>query len=206
MLDYAYNENSKGAYSPKGSLVSSNASWVEILEGNITLGAKETRNIPYTIKVPNSLQKGGSRWSVLMIEPISHENTPQKNNFSISSVVRYAVLMVTDIAMEKNTQSIIHFNKAETLNNTMGSFLELELCNKGNVYHKLQLRAELYEEETGDEIEIKEKGVISLLPNAQKKYRISLETVPEGVYEVVVIATCANDEMFGYNYKLHKIE
>lgn len=63
---------------------------------------KEKTEVFYEITVPNQALDPGSYWSVIIVEPVDDiKPSDNKPGVNITSVVRYAIQVITDIETEK---------------------------------------------------------------------------------------------------------
>jgi hypothetical protein len=68
----------------------------------VTLKSKGKTEIYYEITVPDQLSEPGSYWSVIIVEPVEEINPDEnKQGVSITSIIRYAIQVITDLDAEQ---------------------------------------------------------------------------------------------------------
>jgi len=179
----------------------SNIDWVKISQLNTTIASKENRNIDFEIIVPNTEELSGTYWSVIMVEPRDPINVQKdENGFNIQSKVRYAIQIICNIG-ETGTTDLKFLNISQKKHNNHQS-LEVDIKNTGQILIKPSLSLELFTSE-GNSIPIIKSEKQRLFPNSSKKYILDILDLEPGIYQGILIADCATDDLFGVNITLH---
>lgn len=202
LQDYGYSSNGDAVFTDLKENRYSNGNWLHLQSNIITIEPYGTYDLTYELEIPDTVVLKGSRWSVVMIEPIGVKSLETKNNVSLSTIVRYAIqIITTDL---DQSESKLEFNGAKLVKGqSKGTYdLELDIRNLGNLYHKLKVQLELYDAATGAIIGKYNSPMGSLLPGNSRKFHIALDAVPEGSYTAVVLAECRNGDIFGSNLEL----
>ncbi len=179
----------------------SNLSWINISSLSVTLESKEKGSIDFQITVPNSNTLAGTYWSVIMVEPRDPIHVQEdESGYSIQSKVRYAIQIVCNIG-ETGTTDLKFLNISQELFNEK-QYLEVDIENNGQVLIKPTLSLELFDVQ-GTGIPIIKVEKQRIFPNSSKKYIIEIDNIKPGVYQGILIADCATDDLFGVNITLN---
>ncbi len=130
LTDYRSNAAGESIYDAPAGKARSNAGWIDYSPEYLTLPAKGTSIISYSVKVPLSDSLGGTYWCVLMIEPMTKINPFQvEKTLQISSKVRYAVKIVTNIGTANKE---VTFLASEVIRKEQMKALQVDLSNGGD--------------------------------------------------------------------------
>ncbi len=84
-----------------GSAPRSNALWVSLGDSDyVTLQPHETKEIKYKIEIPMKRGLHGTYWSVIMVEPVKPAVLDKQKGFTIASIIRYGVQIITSLGDE----------------------------------------------------------------------------------------------------------
>jgi len=179
----------------------SNIDWVKVSQLNTTIASKENRNIDFEIIVPKTEGLSGTYWSVIMVEPRDPIHVQKdENGYNIQSKVRYAIQIICNIG-ETGTTDLKFLNISQKKLNDHQS-LEVDVKNTGQILVKPTLSLELFTSE-GYSIPIIKSEKQRLFPNSSKKYILDIIDLKSGIYQGILIADCATDDLFGVNITLH---
>ena len=199
--DYSYQANGQIEYSRSGSNNRTNASWVTLSENHLRIKPKQIIELHYEIKIPKELPHNGSYWSVVMIEPVEDiEAKHEKQSIQLTTLIRYAVQLVTTVK-KSNALSLVEYINAQLKQHNNYYVLEVDLENKGELYHKIQVKAEFYDAESGKKQGNYNSETLSLLPGTSKRFSIAIDQLRKGDYKVVLLAD-TQEEVFGLNMDL----
>lgn len=201
--DYAYNANGEIFYGELGTSDRSNGSWIDLKANMISLKPNEKYELFYEILVPESTVFDGSYWSVIMIEPADDvEPNNDKSGINVQTVIRYAIQIVTTV-QNLDSKSAITFANPEIQMNNGKRYLVCDIINDGDLFHKVSSSIDLFNAESGEEIGKINGNTVSLLPGLSKKISIDLTTLKKGSYQVVLLADCGEDNLYGLNIELN---
>lgn len=179
----------------------SNISWISLSSLSITLESEEKGSIDFQITVPNSNTLTGTYWSVIMIEPRDPIHVQQdKIGYSIQSKIRYAIQIVCNIGETGTTDLKFLSISQETYKDK--HCLEVDIENTGQILIKPTLILELFDVQ-GNGLPIIKAEKQRIFPNSSKRYIIEIDNIKPGVYQGILIADCATDDLFGVNVTLH---
>ena len=202
--NYAYKATGEIYYLEPGNGANnrSNALWVDLNVEYLILKPKEKYDLHYEITVPDTTEFDGSYWSLVMIEPVDFI-TPKDHNegLNVRSVVRYAIQLITTLNEDTSIASL-EFQNVNIVNESGKRFLQVDIINKGDLYHKVTASAEFFESREGTETGLFKSNIQSLLPNNSKRFTIDISSVPTGNYSTVLLADSGDDNLFGLNLEI----
>ena len=179
----------------------SNRNWIKISNLIITIESEEKRNIDFEINVPNSNSLFGSYWSIIMVEPRDPIHVQKdENGVNIQSKVRYAIQIVCNIG-GTGTTDLKFINVSQKKYNKQ-QYLEVDIENTGQILIKPTLSLELFNDE-GTSIPIIKSEKQRIVPLSSKRYMLDIVGIKPGIYQGILIADCATDDLFGVNITLH---
>ncbi|WP_407510106.1 hypothetical protein [Elizabethkingia anophelis] len=202
LQDFSYKSDGSMNYTAPLTNIKTNADWIKLNTNLITLRGKEKTEVYYEIIVPEKITQPGSYWSVLIVEPVDDiKPSDKKMGINITSVVRYAIQIITDYGTE-NIKPDLKFEsiKMEHLENKR--LLKIAIANMGNIYCKPTVSAELYNSKSGQKISTLTGIPMGLLPTTSKSFYIDISKIPPDKYNAVIIATDENENAFALNTEL----
>ncbi len=202
LQDVSYQADGTIQYSVPESNIRTNAGWIRINTNLINLKAKEKTEIFYEITIPDKVFAPGSYWSVIMVEPVE-DIKPDENiqGVSITSVIRYAVQIITDLETEK-AKPELKFEGVKMDKENVKTFLKIAVANKGNLYCKPTVTVEIYNKTNGQKAGTFSSQAMGLLPQTSKLFLLNLEKTPASKYNAVLIATDEDENVFAINVEL----
>lgn len=150
LADYSCNSNGEHFYDEDYldnlKYPRSNKSWINHGQEQIYMEPRETRNVYYTIDVPNDPSLKGSYWSLLLIEPQGTTLSKDANSegFSLQIKIRYAHHIIVNIGEATPKLKII---KKEIKEIDGKNFLCLHVLNEGDLFFDPTLTLKLYDVE-----------------------------------------------------------
>lgn len=155
----------------------SNKSWIDHGLSQIYLEPRETRNIYYTIHVPNDDTLVGSYWSILLIEPQGTTLSKDTVNegFSLQIKIRYAHHIIASIGDATPKLKIL---KKEIKEINGKPFLCLHVLNEGNLFFEPNLTLKLYDDNGKLEATLKSQSE-RLYPGNSQCFLLNVETLSE---------------------------
>jgi len=208
LADYVPPDTNGGSGFPDpGTHPRSNAGWIDLLPAEQVVPPGETASITVFIRLPEEVPNAGSFWSVVMVEgvpPATLAPPPVGGEvrIAIREVFRTAVRIVTEVegAALLPTASIRFTDRALRIGEA-GPELDLRLENDGARSLRLELWVELFDD-AGASLGRFFAASAALLPGEVAGRRISLEGVPRGSYEALVVADNRDEAVFGARYRL----
>jgi hypothetical protein len=197
--DYGYKAQGEIYYTKPNAKARSNANWIDLNSTLIALEPNEKYELFYEVAIPANLDLNGSYWSVLMIEPVDDiAPADSKEGINVTNIVRYAIQIVTTVKRD-TAAAFLEFLKATIKKENEKPFLEIDLENKGDLYHLVAITVEFYNAQDGLEAGVLKSELLSLLPNNSKRFAIDMSSIPPGSYKAVVLADCQDENVFGLN-------
>ena len=199
--DYSYKADGTSHYNDPGLNERSNLQWIKLNTNLLKLEAKGKVDVPYEIVVPTNID-AGSYWSVIMVEPVEDlKPDDSKQGVSITSVIRYAIQVITDYNADK-AKPDLKFESIKIENEEGFRTAQIAIANNGNLYCKPTASLEIYNRKTGEKIGTFSSIAMGLLPHTSKKFSIALNTLTPDKYNAVIIATDENENAFALNVEL----
>ena len=198
--DYLFSHKGEVYYNEPNSNPRSNANWIDFSPAYIELEAFQKTVINYEVTIPDGAELIGSFWSVLMIEGILPvENNNANTGVNISTIMRYAIQIVTNIGDSGVNNLDFVEAKLDRINGTKVSSIALE--NNGERLLSPEISIEIFNEE-GESIKVVKADKKKIYPGTSALFHLDLDGVPKGKYEAIVLADCEEDAIFGLNLSL----
>lgn len=202
LQDYTYHADGTINYTVLRTNRRSNGEWLKLNTNLVTLKGKEKTEVFYEITVPNEAMDPGSYWSVIMVEPVEEiKPSDKKPGVSITSVIRYAIQVITDIETEK-AKPDLKFESVKVEKQEGKKTVKIAIANNGNLYCKPTAAIEIYNRKTGEKVGTYTSLTMGLLPDTSKTFYIDINTVPPDKYRAAIIATDEEENAFALNVEL----
>lgn len=202
LQDYGYKADGTVLYTNPGTNDRTNTGWIKFNTNLISLKAKEKKEVYYEITVPNHVAQAGSYWSVIIVEPVENiKPTQDKLGVNITSIVRYAIQVITDYDSEK-AKPVLKFEDVKIEKQASSQVLKIAVTNNGELYCKPTTTIEIYNRKGGQKIGTFSSEPMGLLPNTSKSFFIDISKVPPNQYNAVIIATDEDENAFALNVEL----
>jgi hypothetical protein len=148
LQDFTYHADGTFNYTELHTNNRTNGNWIKLNTNLVTLKGKEKTEVFYEITVPNQALDPGSYWSVIIVEPVDDiKPSDNKPGVNITSVVRYAVQVITDIETEK-AKPDLKFENVKVEKEEKQT-VKIAIANNGNLYCRPTASIELYHRKTG---------------------------------------------------------
>lgn len=201
LQDFTYQSDGSISYTAPNMNVKTNAEWIKLNTNLITLKAKEKTEVFYEITVPKQLSNAGSYWSVIMVEPVENiKPNNEKEGINITSIVRYAIQVITDFDSEK-AKPDLKFEGLKIEKENGSQILKVAIANNGNLYCKPTATIEIYKKD-GQKLGVFSSQPMGLLPQTSKSFHIDISKMPAARYNAVLIATDEDENAFALNVEL----
>lgn len=203
--DYLFHADGKADYAPPGTVPRSNARWVTVTPTRMVIPAGQMGTIKFEVTVPQDRTLAGTYWSMVMVEPLGPPATPAKPgapdtmSAGISTVVRYAVQIATDVG--RGAQPKIKFLDKQLVSENGAPALEIALENQGERLFKPKLWVDLFDEK-GKALGKFEGTAARLYPSCSARCRVPLKGVKAGRYKALVVLHGGDRGVFGARYDI----
>lgn len=203
--DYLFYSDGKSIYGEPGEDPRSNADWITFSPHRLIIPPKSTAQVNYTVSVPDNENLAGTYWSMLMAEEVAQAAPEIKKDenalvsVGIRQTMRYGIQLITNIA-DTGTRKL-KFAMTKVLKADNKRILQVDMENIGERWLRPSLWAELYNEK-GISIGKFEGNKLRIYPGTSARFKIDLSSVPGGTYQVLVVADCDDDDLFGASYTL----
>lgn len=202
LQDFTYHADGTFNYTELHTNNRTNGNWIKLNTNLVTLKGKEKTEVFYEITVPNQALDPGSYWSVIIVEPVDDiKPSDNKPGVNITSVVRYAVQVITDIETEK-AKPDLKFENVKVEKEEGKQTVKIAIANNGNLYCRPTASIEIYHRKTGKKIGTFSSLTMGLLPTTSKTFPIEISKVPPDQYTATIMATDEEENAFAINVEL----
>ncbi|MFY1048390.1 WxL protein host-binding domain-containing protein [Chryseobacterium sp. GP-SGM7] len=202
LQDFTYQSDRSIHYTTTNTNVKTNSNWIKLNTNLISLKAKEKTEVFYEITIPAKTEDAGSYWSVVIVEPVENiKPNNEKQGISITSVVRYAIQIITDVDAER-AKPDLKFEEVKIEKEATKQILKIAISNKGNLYCKPTATIEIYNKKNGQKLGTFSSLAMGLLPQTSKSFHIDISKMPPDHYNAVLIATDEEENAFAMNVEL----
>ncbi|MGG5210627.1 WxL protein host-binding domain-containing protein [Chryseobacterium sp. MIQD13] len=202
LQDFSYKADGTISYTAMHTNSRTNSDWIKLNTNLVTLKAKEKTDVFYEITIPDRPADSGSYWSVIIVEPVEDiKPSNDKAGVNITSVVRYAIQVITDYETER-AKPDLKFENVKIEKEDGRQTAKIAIANNGNLYCKPTATIEIYNRKTGERLGSYTSIQMGLLPQTSKSFHIDISKVPAGQYKAVLIATDEDENAFALNVEL----
>lgn len=202
LQDLSYQSDGSIFYTEPLTNQRTNSSWIKLNTNLITLKGKEKTEVLYEIIVPNSVSDPGTYWSVIIVEPVDDiKPSDNKPGVNITSVVRYAIQIITDYDTEK-AKPELKFEGVKIEKDEERRILKIAIANIGNLYSRPTATVEIYDRKNGQKMGAFSSQTMGLLPNTSKTFYIDISKILPNKYNAVLFATDEDENAFALNVEL----
>ncbi|MFW6282013.1 MAG: hypothetical protein ACOC1O_04385 [bacterium] len=209
--DYTFNADGFSFYEEAGSEPRSNADWIDLQTNVVNVSPGNYGEVFYEISVPSQLNKSGTFWSVIIIEPVNFEeinsdfvSSQQMEKLNLGQRLRYAIQIVTNlgdsgegkfkiklknVCLQKLEGKEKKYNFKFDIHNFGDSWLNPDIWME--VYHPDENKKKIYE---GKKMRI--------FPGTSINQQITLENLKKGIYPAILLIDDENNDIFGYQYDI----
>jgi len=160
--------------------------WLKTSVDEKSLAGGEEYELSYTINIPRQVDKKGTYWVVIMIEPGDPVSTSEKNGLNIASKVRYAIQILVDLGSfeaPKMTFEDINLKKTQI----SSRLVEVQLKNEGQFAVRTKMQLEIYDAK-GQKIKTLDAHPRRVFPEKCSNFEIEVSDLPKGKYDGVLVA------------------
>lgn len=160
--------------------------WLKTSTDGKSLSAGEEYDLSYTINIPRQVDRKGTYWLVIMIEPGEPISNSEKNGLNIASKVRYAVQVLVDLGSFESPKMI--FEDVRLKKTQISSRLvEIQLKNEGLFSVRTKMQLEIYDAK-GQKVKTLEGRARRVFPEKCSNFEIEVSDLPKGKYDGVLVA------------------
>ena len=206
--DYLFFADGTSRYDAPGTLPRSNARWLSTGHTAITIPARGTVPVSYTVTVPTGEPLVGTYWSMIMVEGVPSESSEPlliaasshgRPRLGLQPIIRYGVQVVSQIPHTGTRRA--EFAATRLVSNPDGSkALEFDIRNTGERSYRLDVWVELYDEHGTLHGKFQQaRGLV--YPGTSIKQRFDLSRMPPRVYKALIVADTGEEDVFGAQYR-----
>ncbi len=174
--------------------------WLELSDNELILTPGESTNLTYGLNPPDSIEKAGSYWGVIMIGEVENLDTAlPKVGLKINWMVRFAIQIIGNY--RENAIKEIDFAGVRIDTSTSTNTVRVSIQNNGNYMMKPVMVLELFDQ-YGNQVCRKEIPYQKLYPGYCRNFDIPIGDVPVGVYSGILVADCGEENIYGVNIEL----
>ncbi len=193
--DYKYQASGENFYLPPGSIEQSNANWIELPKTFLELPPHSEMEVGYTVRVPSKLDKHGSYWSLIFVEPELGQKLEDANSM-IEVRIRYAYQVVTNHGQGKPQLKL----QATSLATIDGQrYVNLDVENPGNIFLRPKLEVKIYDA-AGKIVSSVESIQQSILPGMSIRYPVAVTELPPQDYHGLLLLR-DGDRYYGEKFR-----
>lgn len=200
--DYLFDARGTSRFDAVGTVARSNARWVALGAGQLTVPAGTETSVTYTVSVPAGDTLRGSFWSTVMVEglPSGAAATAHARGVGVGAVVRYAIQVATHVG---GGDRLVRFSDVALHAADTANVLELVVANVGERAYRPALWVELYDE--GGALRARRRQERGLLyPGTSLRQRFDLGALAAGGYRAVVFADAGGDAVHAATYRVRR--
>lgn len=200
LCDYSCNSEGQHFFDEIGSQTRSNASWIKLGSYREIVNPGESRDLYFTINVPNDESLKGSYWSVLMIEPSDplQTLTESEHGFQLNIKIRYAFHVVTNVG--KGIPSLKITKKSiEPIEEK--KYLAVDVVNPGELFLNPKMIVKLYNQQGKLEKTLETQSE-RLYPGSSSRFLANGEGLSDGKYTAFLLLDNGDGRLFGDTFTL----
>ena len=200
-FDYLFSCDGYSSFPPAGELPRSNASWIRLDYSSpyLTIPAKSSKTVSYTIQIPDDPNLVGTYWSVVKVTPSAGRLVTPQEGVAIRQVIEYAIQIVTHIG-DTGIRDI-RILDSKLLYEGEGAILKIDLENTGERWLRPEAWTELYDE-NGAVVGPFESPRKRIYPGCSVRHRFPLAGIPGGKYKALVVFDNGDEYVWGAQYDL----
>jgi hypothetical protein len=204
--DFFFTFDGKKFYNDPGKLDRSNSGWISYNPSRLTIAPQATREVKFTVRVPQDKSLLGTYWSIIMVEnipripPEREDRTEKDIQFGIQQVMRYGVQVVTHIA--DSGERNIKFINTDLVRQGEKTFLVVDVENTGERWLRPVLWLDLYDGQ-GQHAGKFKGDKWRIYPGTSVRYSVDISSVVKGKYTALIVIDNNDDYVFGAQYNLN---
>jgi len=177
-----------------------NSDWTLLSDNEIIIPSQQSYTLTYELNPGSDIEATGSYWGVIMVEEIKDLDTitPQRG-VTVTSLIRYAIQIISNFDSEPvKDLEIVGVDIDTTKENNLVS---VSVSNKGNYMLKPIMILELYND-LGEQVYRTEIPYQKVYPGFCKLFELSINEVPKGTYNGIIVADCGDENIYGINIEI----
>ncbi len=203
--DYLFYADGRNIYGEPGTNPRSNTAWLNYGPKQLTVAARASATISYSIRIPEDVSLRGTYWCILMVEvvpPASPEASGERGDkvaVGVTQVFRYGIQIVTHLR-ETGTRAL-SFAGTRLLKTDGGLELAIDAENTGERWLIAECWLELYAE-NGEHVGRYGGTALRIYPGTSVRFLVDVGDLGSGTYRALVVLDCGGDDVFGATYDL----
>ncbi len=200
--DYRFAADGSNAFEPVGANARSNGAWIALSTQQLVLQPAESREVHYTIDVPDDDTLDGTYWSMIMIEGGSFTEPEAEEDdgaVAVETRFRYGVQVVSALPGAAEAQLAI-LDRRLVADDTQRA-LQIDMENQGARLSRPLVWAEVFDAD-GTSSGRLESVQRRLYPGCSARYDFDLSALGVGVYTALVVVDAGDDGVVGSQYTL----
>lgn len=198
--DYRFFADGRSLYEVPGSQPRSNAAWMDLGAGSLTLAPGEEGSIRFEVRVPADPSLQGTYWSVVMVETEAAPVPRTGRGVGITPVIRYAVQVATHVGRAAEARLAFQAPRVDA-GAGGGRELAVDVANTGDLAERVEIRLDLFEADGTPARRLQASRGL-LYPGTSLRQTFDLGHLPPGVYRALVVADTGAEELFGTEYTI----
>lgn len=206
--DYFADATGMNLYGDPGTSARSNARWVTVGASAVVIPPRASREVSFTVAVPNDARLTGTYWSMVMVEGVPRGApgsmiAPERNKvqMGIATRIRYAVQVVTHVGTDGKTDAKFEAPSVQ-LREGGTRMLQVDVKNTGTRSFSPLLTLELYSAD-GTRVKSLTARREMTYPGTSIRQFFDLGALPGGKYTAIVTLDAGGDAIFGAQYTLN---
>lgn len=192
LSDWLRDINGQKVYFPSGTLPRSNAVWISFAEKSVSIAPGASKQVPVTMKVPQSLKNDSTTNSMLMFTQLAMQDDKyiKDNNIGIRVLFEFALHVFH--TPPGNSREELDFTSIDTVTlkaedtGKLQKYVAVKIKNTGNVNTDSSVEFEFINNATGDEVKL-EPMPISMMPGAEQVVYFAIPQTLKGNYKGISI-------------------
>ena len=177
-----------------------NSEWTLLSDNEIVIASQQSYTLTYELSPDDKIDATGSYWGVIMVEEIKDLDTiaPQRG-VTVTSLIRYAIQIISNFNSEPVKDLEIIGVDIDTTKES--NLVAVSVINRGNYMLKPIMILELYND-AGEQVFRTEIPYQKVYPGYCKLFELSINEVPEGTYNGILVADCGDENIYGINLEI----
>lgn len=169
-------------------------------DNEIVIASQQSYTLTYELSPDDKIDATGSYWGVIMVEEIKDLDTiaPQRG-VTVTSLIRYAIQIISNFNSEPVKDLEIIGVDIDTTKES--NLVAVSVINRGNYMLKPIMILELYND-AGEQVFRTEIPYQKVYPGYCKLFELSINEVPDGTYNGILVADCGDENIYGINLEI----
>lgn len=194
-VDYKYLSTGENYFVDPATLPRSNASWIRLNNKSVVLKPGETRDIIYSVRIPQDTPNNASYSSAILVEPQAPAANLLQNDgqITLQVKVRYAHQLITTLGQPPLALKLL--NHSAVINEGKQNLnFDVENVGQGHLAPKLTLK--LFDLK-GNQISELNVPMQNILAGSSVRFTVPLPTILKGDYIGLLLFDAGDSKIFG---------